>query len=123
MKLSSTIYAADRSASPPSPPPLKNPAAYRKLANTVCSAYISGSCRYGYKCHYLHEQMDMFGDVEDEEDDEVPVPKISPNTWTKTIDRDNTVLIRMRGLPYDASYPDILQFFTGRASLPFLFSS
>jgi hypothetical protein len=120
MKLSSNIYGADRAASPPSPPPLKNPAAYRKLATTVCSAYISGSCRYGYKCHYLHEQMDMFGDVEDDEEDEVPAPKISPNTWMKTIDRDNTVLIRMRGLPYDVSYPDILQFFTGASPLVLL---
>jgi hypothetical protein len=113
MKLSSTIYGADRSASPPSPPPLKNPGASRKIANTVCSAYISGSCRYGYKCHYLHEQMDMFGDLEDEDEDDVPVPAISPNTWTKTIDRDNSVLVRMKGLPPDVSYPDVLQFFNG----------
>lgn len=113
MKLASKIYGADRSASPPSPPPLKNPGASRKLASTVCSAYISGSCRYGYKCHYLHEQMDMFGDIEDEDEDDVPVPTISPNTWTKTIDRDNTVLVRMKGLPSDVSYSDILQFFTG----------
>lgn len=113
MKLSSAIYGANRSASPPSPPPLKNPGAYNKIANTVCSAYISGSCRYGYKCHYLHEQMDMFGDIEEEEEEEIPVPKVSPNTWTKSIDRDNTVLVRMRGLPFDVSYTDVIQFFNG----------
>jgi hypothetical protein len=117
MKLSSTIYGADRAPSPPSPPPLKNPSASRKLANTVCSAYISGSCRYGYKCHYLHEQMDMFGDLEDEEEDELPVPTISPNSWNKTIDRDNTVLVRMKGLPADVSYQDLLEFFNGTVAI------